>query len=760
MKRAYEARKEERSPKERSDVAEPETEWLSFKTAIISATTKTCGHSKKRLPLWQSPELLNEINFKRTSYKKMLDAKTKLSIFLASEPPLDATHKAALELEAETTELIYKAARKMCSKASYKAKGEFWAQAATELENSFSNNEIADAYQHLRSYLRKPTKRTTDLVDKKGNILTSVEDKLKRWAEHYEDLLTTNHSVDERTLRSLFQDSHENPPPEPEPPPPNADDIRQAIGRLKSRRAPGICQITPEMIKHGGEATVLWLHDIIQSVWTHEKTPQDWRDAIIIPLFKKGDTRNCDNYRGLSLLSVPGKVYAHILLKQVAEKMNQMVLDEQSGFRPAHSTIDHLFSLNQLFSNAIEFRQPLHVCFIDLRKAYDTVNRPALWAVLQKTGLSTKIIRLIKELHTGTTSKVRTSGAYSRSFSTNKGVRQGCVMSPALFNIFLDTVVRQALFDMKEGVSIKYTCGDEVYSLKLTEELTTLDLVQILLYADDMSIVCSSAKGLERLVQRLDEITQKWLLDISQKKTKLMTVDYDGKEDLPVVNLRGETIKAVDHFKYLGRIFENTHDIDKEISNRINKATRSFTVLKPPLFCRKEVSTRTKIRIFNSVCIPALLYGTETWAIKESQLARLERFQNRCLRVILKIFFATHGQISNSAIRQKALNQPSVEQLIRTHRLRWFGRAYHMHTFRLPNKMLSAQPPHGKRPQGKRFLTWRELLRSDLEQLFIEETWHDLVSNHKTWKSINFDPQKAKSPWQGRLRHRKGGHAQ
>ena len=141
-------------------------------------------------------------------------------------------------------------------------------------------------------------------------------------------------------------------------------------------------------------------------------------------------------------------------------------------------------------------------------------------------------------------------------------------------------------------------------------------------------------------------------------------------------------------------------------------------------------------------------------------LVRLERFQNRCLRVILKIFFETHGQISNSVIRQKALNQPSVEQLIRTRRLRWFGHAYHMHTSRLPNKMLSAQPPHGKRPQGKRFLTWRELLRSDLEQLFIKETWHDLVSNHKTWKSINFDPQKAKSPWQGRLRHRKDGHAQ
>ena len=118
------------------------------------------------------------------------------------------------------------------------------------------------------------------------------------------------------------------------------------------------------------------------------------------------------------------------------------------------------------------------------------------------------------------------------------------------------------------------------------------------------------------------------------------------------------------------------------------------------------------------------------------------------------------SQISNDTIRKKALNQPSVEQSIRVRRLRWLGHSYHMDSSRLPNKMLSAQPPHGKRPQGKRFLTWRELLRSDFEQLYIKETWHDLVSNHKTWKSTNFDPQKAKSPWQGRLRHRKDGQAQ
>ena len=165
MKRAYEARKEQRSHEELSNAAEINTEWLCFKDSTVSATAKTCGRSKKRMPFWQSPELLNEIDLKRESYLYKLDTKTNLSNSLAPEPPLEAKYIEALELKAEIADIEYKAARKACSKASYKAKGEFWAQAATELENSYANNEVADAYQRLRSYLRQPTKKTTDLAD-------------------------------------------------------------------------------------------------------------------------------------------------------------------------------------------------------------------------------------------------------------------------------------------------------------------------------------------------------------------------------------------------------------------------------------------------------------------------------------------------------------------------------------------------------------------------------------------------------------------
>ena len=509
------------------------------------------------------------------------------------------------------------------------------------------------------------------------------------------------------------------------------------------------------MLKYGGKAMTKWLHDIITGVWQHERTPEDWRHAVMVTIFKKGDMQDCDNYRGLSLLSVPGKVYAMLLLKKVAAIMDSTVLEGQSGFRPGRSTSDHLFSLNQLFSNAIEFRRPLHACFIDLRKAYDTVNREALWHVLRKTGISDKLLRLLRELHTDNTAAVKAYNRLSKSFVTNNGVRQGCVIAPTLFNIFLDHVIRHALSECSEGVTIRYTIGEEVVSLRLTEEISIEELIQILMYADDMTVLCDTPQGLEMLVQRIDDISQRWLLNISQKKTKTMTIDFNGDHRWPKITLRGKRIHNVEFYKYLGRTFSEDHSLDREISNRLDKATRAFHNLKGPLFCHKEISTKSKMRVFNSVVIPTLLYGTETWAILDSQVHRLERFQNRCLRVILNIFYATHGQVSNKKVRKRARNQPSVEQQIRTRRLRWFGHVYRMDPSRLPNQMLTARPPDARRPQGKRYFTWRELLRSDLEQLHITNTWQNRASIRTEWRKItNTEPQESESIWQGRLRQR------
>lgn len=142
---------------------------------------------------------------------------------------------------------------------------------------------------------------------------------------------------------------------------------------------------------------------------------------------------------------------------------------------------------------------------------------------------------------------------------------------------------------------------------------------------------------------------------------------------------------------------------------------------------------------------------TEIWAIKESKVAHFERFQESMNCGQLEDMFETHSHISNTTKRQKAQNQPLVKQLIRTRRLRCFGRVYHITPF-IPSKILSTQLPYDKRPHGTWLLTWHEILRLDFEELFIKEAWHDLLSSHKVCKSIN------KSTCYANLRHGKRGH--
>ena len=543
-------------------------------------------------------------------------------------------------------------------------KEESWSDAASLLEDDMKHNRSYSAFSRIRQFLRPKGIRCDDLNDSSGNALSTTDNKLNRWSEHFSELLNTELKVDEDLLNATPTANS----PDDEPPPSRAM-IAAAVKRLKNRKTPGVCLITAEMLKHGGDTIIDWLHQVISIVWSTERSPQDWKDAAIVTIFKKGDIKECGNFRGISLLSIPGKVYALLLFDHVSARMEATILEHQAGFRRGRGTTDQLFTLSQILSHATEFDNPTHTCFIDLRKAYDTVNRNAMWRILKQSGLSGKLQRLLQELHTDTRATVKAYGQSSEPFDINNGVRQGCVLAPALFNLFLDHVVRQALNNIDEGVTLRYTVDGELH-IKHRRPNELLELVQILLYADDMAIVCSSPEGLSRLVTSLDNITQAWHLDISQPKTKILSVDRNNSQQKPSINLRGVDIQCVESFTYLGRKFCAHPSLDEEIASRLQKAAHSFWRLKSVLYSRKEISTRTKVRIYKCTVLPTLLYGSEMWAPLVHQLRRLEAFQIRCLRYILGIRFATHGKVTNKSIRSRCSVRP-ITDILRTNRLRW-----------------------------------------------------------------------------------------
>ena len=209
------------------------------------------------------------------------------------------------------------------------------------------------------------------------------------------------------------------------------EEVKEAVGKLGNGKAVGVDNICGELLKLGlseNSAVLKCFHNIVVAVWQQEVVPQEWKDAIITMLFKKGDPYECGNYGGISLGAHAGKV----VLKVVAMRLNaycewrKIFLEAQYGFRVGRSTDGMIYVVRGVQELAREKDLPLFMCFIGLQKAYDSVDRSLLWKVLARYGVPAKLISIIRQFHDGMRACVRLdSGETSEWFAVEQGLRQG-----------------------------------------------------------------------------------------------------------------------------------------------------------------------------------------------------------------------------------------------------------------------------------------------------------------------------------------------
>ena len=183
-------------------------------------------------------------------------------------------------------------------------------------------------------------------------------------------------------------------------------------------------------------------------MWRKEAIPQDFKDASIIHLYKgKGNPQVCDNHRGISLLSIAGKILAKILLNRLNAHLDQagLIPESQCGFRKDRGTIDMIFTARQLQEKCQEQNVDLYMTFGDLTKAFDTVSRDGLWKIMAKFGCSPRYIAMVRQFHDGMQARLQNDGEYSEPFPVTNGVKQGCVMAPTLFSMMF-SAISQMLF--------------------------------------------------------------------------------------------------------------------------------------------------------------------------------------------------------------------------------------------------------------------------------------------------------------------------
>ena len=185
---------------------------------------------------------------------------------------------------------------------------------------------------------------------------------------------------------------------------PSEAEIKKAIMILRSWKAAGPDEIPAEAIKADIETAVKMLYSFFSKIWEKEEVPAQWKGGITIKLpkkkkkkkKKKRDLRDCSNYRGIMLLSVPGKVLNRVLLERMKEAVDPKLRDQQAGFRRNRSCADQIARMRIIVEQSLEWNSPLYINFIDYEKAFDSVDRETMWKLLRHYGVPEKIISLIQ----------------------------------------------------------------------------------------------------------------------------------------------------------------------------------------------------------------------------------------------------------------------------------------------------------------------------------------------------------------------------
>ena len=438
------------------------------------------------------------------------------------------------------------------------------------------------------------------------------------------------------------------------------DEIRKAIRKLINNKA-APTDIRNEMIKYGKDVMVKYLHFFFNSIcWDNSTSPTCWRQGLITSLYKKGPTDDPGNYRPITLLPVFGKIYASILNDKLIEfvESNNLINTAQNGFRVVdhRNCDDHVFCLTELSTFAKYSRTPLHTCFIDFSKAFDSVPRNALLARLADLGIDTKLYHAIESMYRKTSAQALANGVKSRTFNIERGVAQGCPLSPTLFAIYINTLI------------------DQIQASGLGMKIDDTGNLSILAYADDIVLVAENKHDLQEMVNIAYNWCEKWGMKANIAKCGIFSIhDKDADTD---INWGQTTIPVVSDYKYLGVTFDNKLNWEKHI-NKIHGAAESKRKKLDYVFNNSNISLQLKLQMFEENIRSKMEYGSIAWG-QSRPTTKLSKIQEKSLRSIALL---NTGWIS--AIEGE-MGITSLEQRRELTLLKLYFKLAHMHNNRLP----------------------------------------------------------------------------
>uniref|UniRef100_A0A8D8WJF1 Craniofacial development protein 2 n=1 Tax=Cacopsylla melanoneura TaxID=428564 RepID=A0A8D8WJF1_9HEMI len=556
--------------------------WNEQKNALMKAAEKEIGQSQSLAKeKWMTQAILDEMEV-----RKELKMKSMLG---------------------EEHMKRYKEARKNIQLMCRNAKEVYMNKECEEAEilERVNTNKF---HTKIKSLMKKDNKVSEYILGVNGEELYEGEEQILRWKQYCEQLYKDSNRPQ---LEPRVIDDNEIPKF-------TEEDIRRILKSLSNNKAVGTDQIPIEFVKTLNERAMSEITLLINSIYKEGIIPSDFLESIFIPLPKKNKAKNCTDFRTISLISHSSKILLSIIRERITKRIEQNLAETQMGFRAGKGCRDGITALRVLLERSVEMRVDVFLAFVDFEKAFDNLKHENLRDIIEEIDIPKAELRLIENLYWNQRGKVRTKFGDSESFNIEKGVRQGCLISPILFNIYVEKIIDKALGMEEKGFSIN---GRIVNNLR---------------YADDTLIIAKSKGELKRLLEQLNNACAQYGMRINMKKTKTMTVrKIEKQEEEPNIILGSETLEEVKKYPYLGA--EITHDARcvQEVRKRIGIAKNSFW--KHEEILRRNVNLPTKLRILNTYIFSTFTYACESWTIDKYIAKRITGFENWCYRRILRI---------------------------------------------------------------------------------------------------------------------------
>ena len=366
--------------------------------------------------------------------------------------------------------------------------------------------------------------------------------------------------------------------------------------------------------------------------------------------------------------------------KRLQHITDTLIAESQMGFRKGRSCIDAVFTIKMLIEKRREFNCPTHLAFIDWEKAFDNVNRTLLWEIMLEKGYPKHLVTVITELYADTSVLLSVKGQSEREFVINKGVRQGCPLSPTLFNIYLD----ELMSTWQQGVDSGVKIGQGRF-------------LNSLMFADDTVIIQESEDKLQMAIHKLQSVSKDFNMVISGQKSKVMA--FQGKWPLrSKIVIDNVIMEQVNNFKYLGCevSFDREHDIPQKIAKFNLICGTIHRTLKGK--ARKE----TEIKFYKTMAIPLMTYGSEVWTKTRQDESRIQASEMRFLRSVQG--YTRLDQIRNDIIRRQCNVQP-LSEIIKKYRINWTNHLLRMSQNRLPIQIWKFKQD-GRRDIGRPRKRW------------------------------------------------------